>query len=51
MKKILLESLGLFLHPKFEFHLLIELVINLVAVVPVIGLFELFEYPLLHMQI
>jgi len=45
-KKSFLESLGLFLHPKFEFHLLIELVINLVTVVPVIGLFELFEYPL-----
>lgn|SRR5690554_740089 len=45
-KKSFLESLGIFLHPKFEFHLLIELVINLIAIIPVIGLFELFKYPL-----
>lgn len=45
-KKSFLESLGIFLHPKFEYHLLMELGLNLVTVVPIIGLFELFKYPL-----
>lgn len=45
-KKKFLESLGLFLHPKFEFHLLIEIMMNLLSIVPIIGIFELLNYPL-----
>lgn len=45
-KKSFLEGLGLFLHPKFEFHLLIELAFNLLSIIPVIGIFELIKYPL-----
>lgn len=45
-KKTFLESLGLFLHPKFEFHLLIEIMMNLLSIVPIIGIFELLNYPL-----
>lgn len=45
-KKPFLESLGLFLHPKFEFHLLIELVMNLLIIISIIGLFSLVNYPL-----
>lgn len=45
-KKPFLESLGLFLHPKFEFHLLIELAINILVIIPIIGLFNLVNYPL-----
>src|SRR5690625_3783743 len=45
-RKSFFESLGLFLHPKFEIHLLIELMFNLLAIIPIIGIFELVKYPL-----
>lgn len=49
-KKSFLQSTGLFLHDKFEFHLLIELAFNLLAVIPVISLFELFKFSLVSYE-
>ena len=45
-----LESLGLFLHPKFEFHLLIELLLNFLAILPIIGFFEFVKFPLVSYE-
>lgn len=47
-RKSFLESFGLFLHPKFEFHLLLELGINLITIIPIIGVFELLNYQLVE---
>lgn len=49
-KRPFLESFGIFKHPKFELHLLIELIMNILSIIPIIGLFELFNYPLLEYE-
>ena len=46
-QNLYVRKLGLYLHSKFEIHLLITTIFNLISFVVVIGLFEFFEYPLI----
>lgn len=42
------EKLGLYLHRKFEIHLLIVAIFNIISFIVVIGVFQLIDYPLVE---